>query len=309
MKKPVLFLIFNRPEYTNQVFDSIRLYKPSKLYIAADGPRFNNENDLILCLETKSFIQLIDWECEVKTLFRIKNLGCKLAVSSAIDWFFENEQEGIILEDDVVPNEDFFRFTEFCLNKYKDDERIMMITGCNHFSEHNLKTSFFFSKIYSIWGWATWKRAWKHYDIEMKKWDDLQIKLDIKYSTNKKYIWKNYEFIFDSLKDYKIDTWDYQWHFTCLINNGLCVTPKVNLISNIGVIGTHSEYITNSHFLDKYFLEKPENYIIPETFLVNSKFDKKHYKLKNNRRYYILNFLMKIKLYNFFRFIKRKFVK
>lgn len=307
MKKPVLFLIFNRPEYTYQVFDSIKLYKPNKLYIAADGPRLNNNEDILLCLESRNIINLIDWECDVKYLIRDKNLGCKLAVVSAINWFFDNEEDGIILEDDVLPNQNFYSFCEFTLDKYKNNERIMMVTGCNQMSDENLKASYFYSQIFTIWGWATWKRAWQLYDIDMKKWNDNQIKLSIKYMTHKNYIWTNLKYTFDSLKKYSINTWDIQWHFACLINSGLCVTPSINLITNIGVIGTHSNSLTESHFLETKLFEEQNNYVIPETVIVNSFYDLNLFEKKAkkmNQRYYLINFLKQIKLYEILKFIK-----
>lgn len=135
---PILFLIFNRPDVTQRVFEEIKKQKPKFLFIAADGPRENKEGELEKCLQTREIINLIDWDCELKTLFREKNLGCRNAVSSAIDWFFENVESGIILEDDTLPHPDFFRFCEELLIKYKDDERIWLITGTNSLKETDL---------------------------------------------------------------------------------------------------------------------------------------------------------------------------
>ena len=309
MKRPVLFLIFNRPDVTNQVFETIRLYKPNKLYIAADGPRKNNSSDIELCVETRNIVNNIDWDCEVKTLFRNENIGCKLNVSSGIDWFFENEEDGIILEDDVVPNIDFFTFCEYCLNKYAEDTRMMMITGTNFLSDPDFDSTYFYSQHFSIWGWATWKRAWKYYDISMQKWNDPKVKLDIKYMFNGNYIWKHFKYTFDSLSTYYIDTWDIQWVFSCIINNGYCITPKVNLISNIGVKGTHSNNLTVVHFLKKYVLGKTTEYKSPSNFLVNSSYDEKlHYasSRKANKRYFIIRILMKLKIYKLIKDIKNK---
>ena len=312
MKKPVLFLIFNRPNYTKQVFEAIKLYQPIKLYIAADGPRKNLETDLKLCEETKSIIKLIDWECETKTLFREYNVGCKKNISDSINWLFENENDGIILEDDVVPNLDFFYFCEYCLDKYADDERIMMITGTNYLNNEKLNSTYFYSKHYTIWGWATWKRAWKNYDINMKKWQDKDIKSDIKYLFNKNYIWRHFKYTFDSLETYENNNWDIQWVFACIINNGYCITPKVNLISNIGVFGTHSKNITISHNLKRYTLGLPSKYISPSNFLLNSSYDKKlHYisSRKSNKKYFMIRILINLKIYKILKYIKNKFVK
>ncbi len=158
---PILFLIFNRPDTTKRVFESISRVKPTKLYIAADGARKNKVGEVLLCQETRNIIELIDWECEIKTLFRTENLGCKIAVSSAIDWFFENEEQGIILEDDCLPHPSFFGYCETLLNYYKDDLRIGHIGGDNfQKGKKRGEGSYYFSQYYFIWGWAIWKLAW-----------------------------------------------------------------------------------------------------------------------------------------------------
>jgi hypothetical protein len=309
MNKAILFLIFNRPDYTIKVFESIRLYKPKKLYIAADGPRINNQKDIILCKETRNIVKLVDWECEVNILFRDENLGCTRAVIGAIKWFFDKEEDGIILEDDVVPNLDFFYYCEFCLNKYSKDERVMMITGTNYLSNEKFDSTYFYSQHYIMWGWATWKRAWEKYDVDMEKWNDPKIKSDIKYMFNGNFIWKYLVNIFDLIKDFKHDIWDYQWVFACIINNGYCITPKVNLVSNIGIEGLHSYDVTDSHFLDKYLLGDSKNYKSPSSFLINSSYDKNLHLLKSkkaNRKYTVIKILKFIKLYKILKKLKNK---
>ncbi len=306
MKKPVLFLIFNRPENSMQVFNVIKEYRPIKFYIAADGPRIGKLGEKEICEKTREIIKLIDWECEVKTLFREENLGCKIAISSAIDWFFENETEGIILEDDVVPNKDFFSFCEYSLEKYYSDERVMMITGTNYLSDESNPCTYFFSRHYTIWGWATWRRSWKLYDVNMSDWDNQEVKNDIKYLHNGNFIWKHFRFTFESLRSTYINTWDIQWVFTCLINNGLCVTPRVNLVSNIGVDGTHGKTITDSHFLQTYSLDLSSEVISPNRFIPYSKYDETLHLLKNkksNRRHSIIKILKKIHLFNTFKYL------
>jgi hypothetical protein len=249
---PLLFLIFNRPDTTQKVFDAIRQARPKYLYVAADGPRSDRICEKEKCETTRAIIKQVDWDCEVKTLFREKNLGCGKAVSSAITWFFDNVEQGIILEDDCLPDETFFGFCENMLEKYQNDERIMMITGLNYMvNELSLlvKESYIFSRYFAIWGWATWKRAWKQYDIKMNGWETIksQDKLQSFYFQD---IYKKHFFsIFDAACKKEIDTWDIQWFFSCLFNNGLSIVPKVNLISNIGIIGTHtSEDLINNFF-------------------------------------------------------------
>ncbi len=239
---PVLFLIFNRPDTTQQVFNEIRKTRPNKLFIAADGPRKNNSNDVLLCQHTRDIVNLIDWDCEVHTLFRNENLGCKLAVSSAIDWFFSHVDEGIILEDDCLPDQSFFLFCQELLERFRNDERIMMITGTNYlFNQFSPEESYFFSKYYIIWGWATWKRAWELYDISMANWPKFQktAQLEWIYSDPRLINW--YTTMFQMAYDEKIDTWDIQWWYSCIFQNGLCIVPKHNLISNLGLYGHFSK--------------------------------------------------------------------
>ena len=165
---PILFLIFNRPDTTFKVFEEIRKIKPAKLYIAADGPRPNVIGEEEKCTASRNIIKQVDWDCDVKTLFREKNLGCKIAVSSAISWFFENVEEGIILEDDTFPTQSFFWFCQELLDFYRNDSRIMHISG-NNFQLGKIRGegSYYFSKYNHIWGWATWKRAWRFYDVSL----------------------------------------------------------------------------------------------------------------------------------------------
>lgn len=265
MKKPILFLIFNRPDTTEQVFESIKKYQPTQLFIAADGPR--NEKEYLLCEETRKIINEIDWNCELKTLFRKKNLGCGKAVSSAIDWFFENVDEGIILEDDCLPSPSFFIFCEEMLSLYRDDSRIMMISGSNSATLlPKLKSDYFYSNVYSIWGWATWRRSWILYDRTMSSWPIQKQKRPLVKMYPNRMIENYFSSAFDDVYNKKIDTWDYQWVYTCIINNGLNIIPKYNMISNIGVVGTHTEKNNNKSLFLKTFNpynEKKKNLKMP----------------------------------------------
>ncbi len=247
---PILFLIFNRPDTTQVVFNEIRKAKPKQLYIAADGPRKNRSEDTILCQKTREIIEQVDWDCEVSTLYRNENLGCKRAVSSAIDWFFTHVEEGIILEDDCVPDQSFFFFCQKMLERYRNDERVMMISGTNYlFLKYEMEESYFFSKYYIIWGWATWRRAWKMYDIKMSDWLKYQETNQLGWIYSDKYLINWYNVMFQMAYEDKIDTWDIQWWYSCIFQNGLCIVPKYNLISNIGEFGhfsrggSYNEYI------------------------------------------------------------------
>lgn len=231
---PILFLIFNRPDTTQEVFNKIREIKPRKLFVAADGPRAGKTNEEALCQKTRSVISQIDWPCELKTLFREKNLGCGMAVSSAITWYFEQVEYGIILEDDCLPDLSFFPFCEELLVKYKDDEKIMLIGGTNFLNAGlKLENSYFFSQYPHIWGWASWSRAWKLYDYDMTGISGFfNNKLNKIFKTHKQRKYFRRKLFKTSIGEIK--TWDYQWVYSILNNDGIAITPVQNLIVNIG---------------------------------------------------------------------------
>lgn len=231
----VLFIIFNRPDTTSLVFGQIKAARPSRLYIAADGPRTNRPDENVLCQQARHIATQIDWDCEVKTLFKDKNAGCKEAVSSAITWFFDNEEEGIILEDDCLPANSFFKFCDELLDKYRADERIRHISGGNF--QHGKKwgdTSYYFSTLTHVWGWASWRRVWKDYDKELSGYSEVDAEKALTNLFNEPSIINKWLFIFKELKAGKIDTWDYQYAFLNFFKNGLSIIPNKNLISNIG---------------------------------------------------------------------------
>ena len=257
---PILFLIFNRPDTTRRVFNEIRRGKPTKLFVAADGPRKNKKGENERCQAARDIINQVDWDCKVKTLFRGKNLGCKMAVSSAIDWFFENVEEGIILEDDCVPSQSFFWFCQELLEKYKDDERVMMISGTNVNIEWKSDLQdYHFSYYGGIWGWGTWKRAWNYFDVEMSKWKNTYWRKQIKYLIGEKQYKeraRNYEKTFTK----QLDAWGYAWSFARLINSGMSVVPSKNLISNIGFNSeaTHTKNMRHkTNNLKRFEIELP----------------------------------------------------
>jgi len=232
----VLFLVFNRLDTTKQVFEAIRHAKPPRLYVAADGARANKEGEVDKTQVVRDYImQNIDWKCEVKTLFREENLGCKYAVSGAITWFFDNEEQGIILEDDCLPSQSFFWYCEELLEMYKDDLRVWHISGDNF--QNGIargEGAYYFSQFNHVWGWASWGNRWEKYDVEMKSYKDfLENKIIKKLFLTKKEqrYWTN---IFMNVSKGKIDTWDYQWTYTIWCNSGLSILPNKNLISNIG---------------------------------------------------------------------------
>lgn len=238
--QPVLLLIFNRPEVTLRVFNVIRTVKPNVLYIAADGPRNINEKEV--CDDTRRITENIDWDCKVHRLYRTKNLGCRDAVVDAINWFFNNEEAGIILEDDCVPDVTFFTFCDSLLSVYKNNTVVKTISGSNFlFSKNENFDDYFFLNYPLIWGWATWKRTWISIDWSKQiSKSDLSNKIDLSFANNRFRLWiKN--LIFQFYNDTSTDNiiWDVHLLSSILIQDGLSIIPSKNLISNIGVNGTH----------------------------------------------------------------------
>jgi hypothetical protein len=248
-RTPVLLVIFNRPETTRLVFEAIRKVKPPRLYIAADGPRKGVNSDIINCREARKIVERVDWECKVETLFRDKNLNCGVGPSSAFTWFFEREEEGIILEDDCLPSQSFFWFCQELLERYRHDTRVMHIGGNNFLNgwKKDEDYSYYFSRSGHIWGWATWRRAWGKFDYKINNYDEV-----------KRNGLFNYFFLNPLEKAYRlrkldktisgngnVNWWDYQWDFARYSNSGLSIVPNTNLVRNIGFgdLATHTKNI------------------------------------------------------------------
>ena len=255
----VLFLVFNRLETTRQVFEAIRQAKPPRLYIAADGPRERREGEAEKVEAVREYVMAhIDWDCEVKTLFRERNLGCKHAVSEAITWFFEQEEQGIILEDDCLPSQSFFWYCETLLEKYKNDDSVYLISGYGRGSEPFIKNADYgFCKYALIWGWASWAKVWEKYDPEMSDWpqfSDTIIRNISKRSGAKRY----WEQELSLTYKHEIDTWDYQLHYLLQKNGGKSVVPRINLISNATHTFDVNSENANRKIYDFSFPLKPE---------------------------------------------------
>jgi hypothetical protein len=245
LNTPVLFLLFNRPDTAQKVFDQIRKVQPKQLFVAADGPRAAVDGEAGKCAEARNIIKQVDWDCELQTLFRSENLGCGKAVSAAITWFFEHVDRGVILEDDTVPDLSFFWYCEQLLERYSDNERVMFIGGSRFLNSCSAKTSYYFSAFPNIWGWATWKSTWNKYIFDAKKISKKRFKQALKAYFEDKEIRRYWRWIFFLMRRHKIDTWDYQLTFSIWINGGLSIAPCKNLISNIG-FGENA-----THTLDK----------------------------------------------------------
>jgi len=242
MESAVLFLIFNRPEPTTTVFEAIRRARPPRLYIAADAPRSHKAGEAELCARSRQIVTNVDWPCEVRSLLRDENLGCRRAVSSAISWFFEHEEQGIILEDDCLPAPDFFRFCDQALARWKDDERVMHVGGSVLLERSHRRPAF--SRLIPIWGWATWRRAWRLYDSEMEQFEKLQrLPLQQWYGSQHRNVIRAIK----QIKDGNVDAWGARWVLSVLARSGFSLLPPVNLISNIGfgAGATHTKVVTH----------------------------------------------------------------
>lgn len=231
---PVLLIGFNRPDDTTQVFEAIRDARPTRLFIAVDGARSPEEQPKVDAV--RALAGCVDWPCDVSTLFRDENVGCKLGVSGAIDWFFENVEAGIILEDDCVPTASFFRFCSEMLERYATDTRVMHVAGYNHVPEFvwDPDYSYYFSQYGYMWGWATWKRAWELYDVDIPSFSEVVEKGYLQGALPNRFALKYHMKKIRDAHDGTNDTWDYQWDFVRLTNSGLSVVPHVNMITNIG---------------------------------------------------------------------------
>lgn len=277
---PVLLVTFNRPENTRKVFEKIREAKVKKLYIANDGPRDGNVEDIKAREEIKKMVDEVDWDCELHTNFQEKNLGCGWGPATAISWALENEDRVIILEDDCVPSIPFFEYCNYILEKYKDDTRVWLVSG----RSHQQGSKFFQNKDYIFthyghsWGWATWKRCWQHFDMYMKDFPEFiedggalnVLPTEKQGKLYNKVMQRCY-------KDKKLHThaWDYQFGYAILKNAGLCIVPAKNLIHNIGIIGTHSNQESGFHKLKAAEAYKIKNE--PKFVLINKEYEELHF--------------------------------
>ena len=248
LSTPVLFLIFNRPEITKQVFNAIQQAKPPRLYVAGDGPRSKCTEDEENCKLARSIATNVDWDCEVKTLFRDHNLGCRLAVSQAIYWFFEQEPEGIILEDDCLPSQSFFWFCQEMLEYFRNDKAVGVICGFySNELEYKPSASFFFSRYLRVWGWAGWRRSNEGYDSNINLLIEKQNtwKKDI-FSRTDIFLKRYWQDMFEEVGSGKIDTWDIQLQYLLWQKKQQVIVSSKNLVQNIGwAQGAHT--LTKDH--------------------------------------------------------------
>jgi len=232
---PVALILFNRPEPTAKVFAAIRAARPADLIIIADGARTNKRGEVEACAVARAVTENVDWPCRVARHYADKNLGCRNRVSGGLDLVFAEFDRAIILEDDCVPDPSFFRFCDELLERYQNDERLMAISGDNFlFGHRRIEHSYYFSRYPHIWGWATWKRAWRHYDVRMADWPQARAQGWLQQLFSDRAAINFWQSAFQSVYDGRIDTWDYQWTYACWRRGGLTALPQTNLISNIG---------------------------------------------------------------------------
>jgi GR25 family glycosyltransferase involved in LPS biosynthesis len=257
-------VVFNRIDTVKRTFEAIRKAAPSQLFVAADGPRDFVPQEQEKCQQVRDYIQNnIDWDCEVKTRFLEKNLGCRKAVSSAVDWFFSEVEEGIILEDDCLAGEDFFRYAAEALAFYRNDTRVMHINGSTFFTPENANGDCsYFYRYAHIWGWASWRRAWKFYDVDMKHFDPQKTYEFFPDDRNQAARWN--EILKNVIAEKPgFNTWDFQWTYTVMVNHGHCLMPVVNLISNIGTEQSTHDMSSVSDVLELKTCTLPEKLQFP----------------------------------------------
>jgi len=233
LDKPVLLLIYRRADTTERVLDAIRQVRPKQLYVSAAGPA--DESDIEHCEATRAVIDNVDWTCDVRRNFMSDNRGCRYNVAQGISWALEHEEEVIIIEDDCVATPDFFRFCSELLDRYRQDERVMSISGTNFLFGHSVtQDSYFWSRYPNIWGWATWRRAWNKYDHELERWSAARAN-GLLTGFIKEWRPRTYwRMVLDFVEDGSLDAWDYVWFASCWMHGGLSAQPSVNLVSNIG---------------------------------------------------------------------------
>jgi hypothetical protein len=234
---PVLFLVFRRPDLTRAVWDAIRAAKPPRVYVACDGPRPGRDGEAEQVERVRDLIDRDSAGLDVRRLYQPTNLGCGRGVSTAISWFFEHEPEGIILEDDCLPGPSFFPFCSELLERYRDDTNVMQVAGFNPLGKPQAwQSDYVFSQYGWQWGWATWRRAWQHFDLAMASWPDFK-QAGLHHGSN---FWPARVAVFDTTFRGRIDTWDYQWAFAMASRWGVSAVPRLSLIRNIGLgEGTH----------------------------------------------------------------------
>lgn len=281
LKSAIAFFVFNRPDTTRQVFEAIRAVRPRQLLIVSDGCRPDRPEDVANCDQVKQIVSAVDWDCQIKTNFSPTNLGCSLRFATGLDWVFQQVDEAIILEDDCLPDRSFFRFCEALLEKYRSVPQVTQICGTNRLYEwQSDRQSYHFAHYGSAWGWATWRRAWQHYDHERRQWQNPAVRESIRALIDDP---QQFEYF---TKTCEIDMWDYKWAFAQLSHQGLTVIPALNLVKNIGFSGqaTHTKGMSITH-VNSTFAPAAMDFplVSPPELKADREYDRQHFELSLGR--------------------------
>ena len=272
---PVLILGFNRPNLILELLNSLSRVQPKKIYFAVDGPRFDNQADRELVAKVQNALSVINWKCEIRSLFRENNLGLKKAVIEAIDWVFENEDVAIILEDDCLPIDDFFPFCAEALEKYRFDSRVMQISGNCFVPLSDLNCDrYYFSTLNDIWGWATWKRAWELFERGVPEHDTSELKKKLNGYFPKREIsrWFTRYVVEATASDSQV--WSTLWTLTLVKNQGYSLVPQTNLVRNVGFSGDATHMTDEAfHIYDKFKPRPILSRTYPMEILANRELD------------------------------------
>jgi hypothetical protein len=306
---PVLFMVFNRPEKTKQVWEQIKIAKPKKLYVSSDAARQTHPDDFHKVERVRKIVSDVDWECDVKYLLHEKNLGCSLAGKTAFDWVFSKEIEMIELEDDVVPSQSFFWFMQEMLEKYKDDKRICYVCAENYGIKSG-KATYFFSQYGGSWGWATWKRVYDMWEYILDSLELVVNSSEFKNTFPSKFQYQYWKRNFEYWKYFGGNTYDLQTVYLIHKHNMINIFPNINLVSNIGwdLEASNTKVDNSENKLAKKFGNKPrfeiEEIIHPTVIESNSKIDtalfKFHFQngwqMKNRFRWFVSPYYQKLLL-------------
>lgn len=308
-KVPILVIIFNRHELVQKLFNEIKKQKPKYLYISCDGPRVDKENDIELINKSKAVFDQIDWDCEIKTLYRDKNWGAGKSISDALIWFFNQVEEGVVFEEDCFPHQDFFEYCEVLLEKYRNNSEIMFIGGNNFQKQSKSEFSYYFSAYPHIWGWASWQRVIYDYSFELKNISNKDFKNVINHYN---FSWIETKVWFDKFKRIQmgqINSWDYQLTYNIWSKKGISIIPQMNLVKNIG-FGKDAIHCKNSKSIEANLEIHPILPIKhPKEVIINTDADSYYYNnfIKKNMtqlfwRFFLRNyFRIKFKLSNFYK--------
>ncbi len=297
---PIVIIVFNRPDKTLQVINSLATVQPSRLYVIADGPRSSHPNDEVLCKKTRELFESIPWPCSIFLEYSDVNLGLRKRITTGLDWVFSNEESAIILEDDVIATKSFFLFCEELLELYADVSNVFAISGnCFQPNQEQYDESYYFSRYAHCWGWATWRRSWVLNDDTMSSWPHERFKRPFRQMFEHSYIEFFWYRRFNSVYKGNIKAWSYAWLYSIWRRDGVSIIPSRNLVQNIGfdASATNTFSATNSKLLQPSLnLEFPLNH--PKTTSVNKTAD-----------LYVEKHIFEIKpvLFTFVDRIKRKF--